>query len=60
MNIKKENFFQIFGLVAFVDFLLDKGHEAENLQKECLFLLQYHFPMEDFSTIFKKKRFKII
>ena len=56
---------QIFGLVAFIKqkendnndvivivivfFLLDKGHEAENLQKECLFLLYYHFPMEDSS-----------
>ena len=32
------------GLVAFIEqkenvfFLLDKGHDAENLQKECLFL----------------------
>ena len=26
-----------------VFFLLDKGHEAEHLQKECLFLLHYHF-----------------
>ena len=32
-----------------VFFLLDKGHEAENLQKECLFLLHYHFPMADSS-----------
>ena len=30
-------------------FLLDKGHEVENLQKESLFLLHYHFPMEDSS-----------
>ena len=30
-------------------FLLDKGHEAEHLQKRCLFLLHYHFPMEDSS-----------
>ena len=40
-------------------FLLDKRHEAENLQKECLFLLHYHFPMEDSSEsyigIFSKK-----
>ena len=36
----------------FRNFLLDKGHEAENLQKECLFLLHYHFPMEDSSELF--------
>ena len=35
-----------------VFFLLDKGREAENLQKECLFLLHYHFPMEDSSEKF--------
>ena len=35
-----------------VFFLLDKGHEAENLLKECLFLLHYHFPMEDSSEYF--------
>ena len=35
--------------IVIVFFLLDKGHEAENLQKECLFLLHYHFPMEDSS-----------
>ena len=23
-------------------FIITKGHEAENLQKECLFLLYYH------------------
>ena len=48
---------QIFGLVAFIEqkennivfFLLDKGHGAKILQKECLFLLHYHFPMEDSS-----------
>ena len=52
---------QIFGLMAFIEqkenvivfFLLDKGHEVEHLQKECLFLLQYHFPMEDFSELFE-------
>ena len=27
-------------------------YEAENLQKECLFLLHYHFPMEDSSELF--------
>ena len=58
-NKKQTLFLQIFGLVAFIEqkendnndvfFLLDKGHEAENLQKECLFLLHYHFPMEDSS-----------
>ena len=26
-------------VIVIVFFLLDKGHEAENLQKECLFLL---------------------
>ena len=26
----------------------NKGHGAENLQKGCLFLLYYHFPMEDY------------
>ena len=36
-------------VIVIVFFLLDKGHEAENLQKECLFLLNYHFPMEDSS-----------
>ena len=30
-------------VIVIVFFLLDKGHEAENLQKECLFLLHYHF-----------------
>ena len=39
-------------VIAIVFFLLDKGHEAENLQKECLFLLHYHFPMEDSSESF--------
>ena len=29
--------------------MFDKGHEAENLQKDSLFLLHYHFPMEDSS-----------
>ena len=49
---------QIFGLVAFIEQKEndnndnDKGHEAENLQKECLFLLHYHFPMEDSSESF--------
>ena len=33
-------------------FLLDKSHEAEHLQKGCLFLLHYHFPMEDSSERF--------
>ena len=58
--IKKTLFLQIFGLVAFIKqlclikatrpkIMLDKGHEAENLQKECLFLLYYHFPMDDSS-----------
>ena len=28
-------------VIVIVFFLLDKGHEAENLQKECLFL-SYH------------------
>ena len=28
-------------VIVIVFFLLDKGHEAENLQKECLFLLYY-------------------
>ena len=34
--------------------MLDKGHhETEHLQKECLFLLYYHFPMEDSSESFE-------
>ena len=41
-------------VIVIVFFLLDKGHEAENLQKECLFLLHYHFPMEDSSESFEK------
>ena len=36
-------------VIVIVFFLLDKGNEAESLQKECLFLLYYHFPMEDSS-----------
>ena len=40
--------------IVFVFFLLDKGREVENLQKECLFLLHYHFPTEDSSESFKK------
>ena len=28
-----------YTVIVIVFFLLDKGHEAENLQKECLFLL---------------------
>ena len=55
--IKQTLFLQIFGLVAFIEqnvfVLLDKGHKAENLQKECLFLLHYHFPMEDSSESFE-------
>ena len=39
-------------VIIIVFFLLDKGHEAENLQKECLFLLYYHFPIEDSSGSF--------
>ena len=27
--------------IVIVFFLLDKGHEAENLQKECLFILYF-------------------
>ena len=36
------------------EFNKNKGHEAENLQKECLFLLPYHFPMEDSSESIEK------
>ena len=32
-----------------------KGHKAENLQKECLFLLYYHFPMEDSNELLEYK-----
>ena len=32
-------------VIVIVFLLLDKGHESENLQKECLFLLYYLFPM---------------
>ena len=41
------NFLPIVIVIIF--FVLDKGHEAENLQKECLFLLFYDFPIEDAS-----------
>ena len=37
--------------------LLDKGHEAENLQKECLFLWHCHFPMEDSGEICEQSFF---
>ena len=47
MHIACAHFAQLW--VRFQLFLLDKGHEAENLQKECLFLLHYYFPMEDSS-----------
>ena len=39
-------------IVMLFFFLLDKGHEAENLKKECLFLSYYHFPMDDSSDCF--------
>ena len=39
-------------VIVIVFFLLDKGHEAENWQKEGLFLLHYHFPMEGSSESF--------
>ena len=35
-----------------VFFLLDEGHEAENLLKRVYVLLHYHFPMEDTSESF--------
>ena len=38
-------------VIVIVFFLLNKGHEAENLQKECLFLLYYHFHTEDSSEL---------
>ena len=69
-SIKTKSLFANFGLVAFIEqiennvvivivfFLLDKGHEAENLQKECLFLLHYHFPMEDSSESYKTSKLK--
>ena len=61
-TIKINTLFANFGLLALIEqrendnndivigeffFWLDKGHEAENLQKDFLFLLYYHFPMED-------------
>ena len=44
--------YKIYG-VFYIENILDKGHEAKNLQKECLFLLLYHFPMEDSSESFE-------
>ena len=41
-------------VIVIVFFLLDKDHDAEHLQKQCLFLLYYHFPMEDASESFEK------
>ena len=44
-------------LAVIVYCLLYKGHEVDNLQKECLFLFYYHFPIEDFDSesIYKQK-----
>ena len=46
----------------FFSFLLDKGHGAENLEKERLFLLLYYFLMKDSSEVFlrKQKRIKVL
>ena len=41
--------------IVIVFFLLDKGHEAENLQKECLFVLYYHFPKQDSTESFENE-----
>ena len=38
-------------VIDIVFFLLDKGHEAENLQR--VFCLYYHFPIEDSNESFK-------
>ena len=54
-NDNNDNLCKIHGglyIASALNKLLDKGHEAENLQKECLFLLYYHFPMEDFGESF--------
>ena len=54
-NDNNDNLCKIHGglfIASALSFLLDKGHEAENLQKECLFLLYYHFPMEDSGELF--------
>ena len=40
-------------VIVIIFFLPDKDHEAENLQKECLFLFYYHFPMEDSNESFQ-------
>ena len=47
-------------VIVIVFFLLDKDHEAEILQKECLFLLYYHFPMEDSSESLQIKSFSLL
>ena len=47
-------------VIVIVFFLLDKGNEAVNLQKECLLLLHYHVPMEDFSETFEFTSSKIL
>ena len=36
--------------------LLHNGNEAEHLQTELLFLLYCHFPIEEFSESFKRRR----
>ena len=50
-NDNNDNLCEIHvGLVIVIIFiLLDKGHEAESLLKECLFLLYYHIRMDDSS-----------
>ena len=51
---KQTLFLQIFGLVAFIEQKENNNNGmSENLQKECLFILHYHFPMEDFSESYK-------
>ena len=53
-------FFLLDTVIVIVFFLTDKGHEAENLQKECLFLLYYHFPVDDSDESFKMSWFSMI